>query len=180
MSHWTGFEDWTLRLLLLHQVSAIIFISQDTTVNSSSLQRITLRSYFMINRNLHPWRSKNRGFCVVISVSASFERLLAIHRLRCKGYPTLVLGDHSDHSCLVNISYFNLVPYSGIKYLEKLTWILHESEVFRDLSLVNCVFQCILCEDLMSSLEILLFIFRCLEHFLSNQFASPFDSLSLW
>jgi len=156
VAHWTSFKDRALRLVLFNQISTIVFLSEDA--ENSLPHWIALWCGVGIYWNLHPRRCEYRCFSVVISVSTSLKRLSAIHWSWGQSDPSLILWDNCDHSRLVNIGDFNLI--SGI---------LHEPQILRYLPLVDGVLECILGENLVRPLEVLLLILWCLKHFLCHQ-----------
>lgn len=155
VSHGAGFEDRSLGLFLLDQVRPIVLLPEDTSLEYGLAHGVALGSGVGIDGDLHPRRREDGGLGVVVGIAAPLERLPAVHGLWSQRDPALVLRDHRHHPRLILVSRLYLVPR-----------ILHQTQVLRDLTLVHCVLQCVLSEDLVSPLEILLLIFGSLKHFL--------------
>lgn len=125
------------------------------------MERIRCRDGILRDWDLHPRRRQDRCLSIVIGVSISLKWLSAVHCFRWYSDPSLILGDHGYHACLVNVSELDLIP-----------WILHEPKVIRYLSFILTFLDGVFGEDLIGFLKVFMFIARSLQYFFCYKPAS--------
>ena len=167
MSEATDLEDRFLWLLFFHKEGTVLL-----TTNSHErlgFQRVWLILGLRWDRDLHPRGGKYGCLCHFISITAFLKRFLPVHCLWIYCDPALILRYDSQHACFINILLFHLISYHNIiRKWRQLTWIFHQPEVVRDLSLIGGFFQDVFTKDFVGFLEVLMFVSWGLQHLLRD------------